>query len=104
MARYGLNGRINAHPGKGDELAANLLGAAERLEDMEGCELYVISRVLGEPDAVVVTEVWDSRESHQASLEREDVKEVIQRSMPLIAGLTDRVELEPVGGKGLNAG
>jgi quinol monooxygenase YgiN len=103
MAKYGLNGRINAHPGKGDELAANLLDASERMGGMEGCELYLISRVLGEPDAIVVTEVWRSRDDHAASLENEAVKEVIKRSMPLIAGLSDRVELEPMGGKGVSS-
>ena len=100
---YGLNGRINAHPGKGDELAAALLEAARRVADVEGCELYVISRVPGEPDAIVVNEVWTSREAHAASLQDERVKEIIQRAMPLIAGMSDRVELEPLGGKGLPA-
>lgn len=98
---YGMNIRFTAHPGRGDELAANLLEAAGRLGDVEGCDLYVISRVQGEPDAVVVNEVWTSREAHAASLQDDGVKEVIQQTMPLIAGVSDRVELEPLGGTGL---
>jgi quinol monooxygenase YgiN len=51
-------------------------------------------------DAVWVTEVWTSPEAHQASLEDEAVRELITQARPLIAGLGERFQLSPVGGKG----
>jgi len=98
---YGLQGRFTAQPGKGDELAALLLEAAAALRSHDDCLLYLIGRVPGEPDAVLVYEVWTSSEAHRASLDLESTKEQIARGRPLIAGMSDRVEFEPAGGKGL---
>lgn len=98
---FGLQVRFDAHAGKGDELAAVLLEAANALRRLDECVLYVIGRIPGEPEAVLVHEVWASAGDHRAALEREDTKAAIERGRPLIAGVTDRVEFEPVGGKGL---
>ncbi|MGX6450065.1 putative quinol monooxygenase, partial [Patulibacter sp. S7RM1-6] len=49
---------FTARPGKGDELAAALLAAAEALQGRPGVEAWVVSRVEGRPDAVVVDERW----------------------------------------------
>jgi quinol monooxygenase YgiN len=98
---YGLQGRFTAQPGKGDELAAVLLEAANALRRLDECILYVIGRIPDDPDAVLVYEVWDSAEAHSSSLEREETKAAIARGRPLIAGMSDRVEFEPAGGKGV---
>jgi quinol monooxygenase YgiN len=101
VTRFGLVGRIDAHAGQGDELAEHLLEAARLLEPVGECELYVVSRDPGTPDAVWVAEVWRSRDAHTASLELESVRALIARARPLIAGGGERFELLPVGGKGL---
>jgi quinol monooxygenase YgiN len=100
-AVYGLQGRFTAQPGRGDELAALLLEAADALGSHDDCLLYVIGRVPEDPDAVLVYEAWTSAEAHRASLELESTKEAIGRGRPLIAGMSERVEFEPAGGKGL---
>jgi quinol monooxygenase YgiN len=99
---YGLQGRFTAQPGKGDELAALLIGAANAMRRLDDCLLYVIGRLPDEPDAVLVYEVWTSSEAHRASLDNEETKAAIARGRPLIAGMSDRVEFEPAGGKGLS--
>jgi quinol monooxygenase YgiN len=104
VSRFGLHGRIEAQPGRGEELAQLLLEAAEGLGSNPDCELYVVARAEDDPDAVWVTEVWASREAHAASLEDEAVKAAIARGRPLIAGFSDRVETLPLGGKGLAQG
>ena len=95
---YGLIGRIDAHPGRRDELIDILL---EGTSGMPGCLLYVVSRDASEPDALWVTEVWARQEDHAASLALPTVQDAIGRGRPLIAGFTQRVELAPVGGHGL---
>jgi quinol monooxygenase YgiN len=101
LSRYGLFGKLTAHPGQGDALAGLLLEAASIMPGDPECELYVVNRSPDEPDAVWVYEVWTSREAHAASLSNEAVRDVIQLAMPLIADMSDRVELQPAGGKGL---
>ncbi len=100
---YGMHGRIVAHPGRADELAAILLEAAAGLEANPGCLLYVVSRSASDPDSIWVTEAWTDRAAHAASLEDEGAQELIGRARPIIASFEDRAELRPEGGKGLPA-
>ena len=63
---HGLIGRIDVVAGKRDELASILL---EGTADMPGCRSYVVAADAEDPDALWVTEVWESERHHQASLE-----------------------------------
>ena len=62
---YGLIGKISVVPGQRDALAALLLEASHA---MPGCLSYVIAADASDSDALWITEVWDSRTSHQGSL------------------------------------
>lgn len=95
---YGLIGKIQVAPGQRDPLAAILL---EGLRDMPGCLSYIVAHDPLDADALWVTEVWDSRESHQASLSLPSVQQAIARGRPLMAGFGERFETVPVGGHGL---
>ena len=98
---YGLIGRIRAIAGQRAALATILL---EGTAAMPGCLGYVIAEDPADDDALWITEVWDSAESHQASLQIASVKDAIARAMPLIADFGLHVETRPVGGIGLQAG
>lgn len=97
---YGLIGKMLAAPGQRDSLIAILL---ESTDDMPGCLSYVVARDPADDDAIWITEVWDSAESHQASLALPAVREAIARARPLIAGFGDQIVTEPVGGVGMIA-
>lgn len=98
---YGLFGKIRAHSGKRDELIGHLLHAATLMSDLDGCYLYVVSSAPDDADGIWVTEIWRSQEDHQGSLNHEAIKSLISTARPLIAGMSDRVEMTPLGGKGL---
>ncbi len=95
---YGLIGKMIAAPGQREALIEILL---EGQSDMPGCLSYIIARDKEDADALWVTEVWDSKASHQASLSLPAVQQAIARGRPLIAGFGERFETEPVGGHGL---
>ena len=95
---FGLIGKISATPGQRDALASILL---EGTGAMPGCLSYVIATDPLDPDALWVTEVWDSPESHHASLSLPSVQAAIAKARPLIAGVSNRVETVPLGGHGL---
>jgi quinol monooxygenase YgiN len=95
---YGLIGRMKAVAGQRDALAAILL---EGTDAMPGCLSYIVARDPADADALWVTEVWDSADSHRASLELPAVQAAIARGRPLIAGFDSHVETEPLGGMGL---
>lgn len=98
---YGLSGKMVAQPGQRDKLIDLLLTSAKSLQEMDGCYLYTINEVVGEPDAIWINEVWRGQEDHQASLANEGVLAVIAEARPLIAEMLFHVELTPRGGKGL---
>lgn len=96
---YGLIGKMRAVAGKRDELASILVAG---VAGMPGCLSYVVARDSEDADALWITEVWDSAESHKASLGLDSVQQAIAKGRPLIAGFSDRHETEPVGGHGLS--
>lgn len=97
---YGLTGKFEALPGRGEELVEYLLQAADLLKANADCLLYLVSTT-EESDAVWVSEAWTDAAAHARSLEPEDIRSLIQQARPLIAGMSDRTELDVRGGKGL---
>ena len=95
---YGLIGKVTAVAGRRDALAKILL---EGSAGMPGCLSYVVAADVAEPDALWVTEVWESQASHKASLQLPGVQAAIGQGRPLIAGFSNRVETAPIGGHGL---
>ena len=95
---YGLIGKMTAVDGQRDALVAILL---EGVAGMPGCLSYVVAEDPASADTLWITEVWDSKESHAASLQLPSVRAAIARGRPLIAGFGDGVVTRPVGGHGL---
>lgn len=99
-AMYGLIGKINTAPGqRGTVLAALLEGTGS----MPGCLSYVVAEDPSNPDAIWITEAWDSKESHAASLKLPSVQQAIAKAKPHITGFGERFETVPVGGHGLGS-
>jgi quinol monooxygenase YgiN len=95
---YGLIGKMTAAPGKRDELVSILLEGAA---GMPGCLSYIVAKDASDANAIWITEAWESKASHEASLSLPSVKEAIAKGRPLIAGFSDRVVTTPIGGAGL---
>jgi quinol monooxygenase YgiN len=95
-ASFGMQVRMTATPGAGDRLGDLLLQAAAALRDDPRCLLYVVSRVGGEPDVILITEAWSDRKAHDASLRTDAARALIAQAMPLIEG-SEAVEIEPAG-------
>jgi quinol monooxygenase YgiN len=95
---YGLIGKLRSVPGQRDKLASILI---EGIAAMPGCLSYVVAADATDPDALWVTEVWDSAANHRASLSLPAVQHAIARGKPLIASFVDRFETKPLGGFGL---
>ena len=101
MTRFGLHGKLIAHPGRRDALAQILLDAAKTVSRLPGCELYVVSTDDKDPHAVYVTEVWKAEADHKASLQMPEVRALIEKGRPMVAGFGESTRLTPLGGHGL---
>ena len=91
--QYGLIGQMIAQPGQRGALAAIL---SEVTGAMPGNIAYLIGEDSANLDAIWIVELWDSRESHAASLGLPAVQAAIKKARPLIAGFGTRAEFKPV--------
>lgn len=102
MNRYGLHGKLTATEGNAEKLSSILLQASALVSTAKGCRLYMVSKDKTDKNAVWVTEVWDSKEDHDNSLNVEGVRELIAQAMPILSGRpAPGQELEILGGDGL---
>ena len=95
---YGLIGKFRAVRGKRNALIAAML---DDDTPIPGCISFVVAHDPSDPDVVWITEVWDSQDSHKASMKLPSVKASIEKAMPLIAKFEMNAETAPVGGIGL---
>ena len=96
---YGLISKMEAIPEQRDALISILVEGAA---NMPGCLSYIVAKDQTEPDAIWITEVWDTQVSHEASLSLPQVRDAIAQGRSLIAGFSHRTVTEPVGGHGLD--
>ena len=102
MNKYGLHGKLTAKAGNADQLAAILIEASQLVSTAPGCRLYVVSKDKNDEHAVWVTEIWDSKEEHDNSLNIPGVRELISKAMPILAGPPEGGQvLEIIGGTGI---
>ena len=89
--------------GGSEKLTQILLDASKLVSTAKGCHLYLISKDKTDDESIWVTEVWDSKEDHDNSLNTESVKALISQAIPLIDGRPEKgQELEILGGKGID--
>jgi quinol monooxygenase YgiN len=94
-APYGMIGKMTAQPGKRSALIAILSSGTGA---MPGCLAYLVAEDAKEPDAIWITEIWESKAAHDASLALPAVKGAIAKGRPMIAGFALSVETRPVPG------
>ncbi len=94
-AMFGTIGRLKATPGQRDALATILASGSG---EMPGCISYVVAEDLADADALWVTEIWESKEAHQASLSLPAVREAIAKGRPLIASFDSGAQTRPISG------
>ena len=82
---FAYQGTLGAKPGKRDDVVALLTRRSSELVDA-GCLLYEVGVNDDDPDSVFVSELWESAEAHQASLQLDSVRATIAEAMPLLSG------------------
>jgi quinol monooxygenase YgiN len=96
--KYGVIAHVSAQAGKRDAMIDGLKG----LIGMPGCINFVVAKDGKNPDAVWITEVWESKEAHDSALKTDQFKAAIGKAGPLMAGAPDQNnETWPVAGIGL---
>lgn len=98
---YGIIGKMSAAEGQRDALIDILLTGSAA---MPGCISYIIAKDSEDENGIWITEVWHSKQDHEASLALPAVQKAIKHGRSLITGFGQRVETIPVGGHNLTPG
>lgn len=101
MEHYTLQTRFVTQASKGNNLLNILTRLYNKIAYVHGCHLYIIHQDTENSDHILVTELWDSPESHQQSQSLSDFQEAISQVTPLLAVEPERRVLKAVAGKGL---
>lgn len=99
---YAMTGKLAAQAGKRTTLIEILLRASGIVAQLPGCRAYIVNEDVADETCVWVFEIWDDKESHDASLKDERVRFLIAEAMPLIGGAPSGAELRVIGGHGIN--
>jgi quinol monooxygenase YgiN len=97
---HGYIASMKTKPGYRDDVVSLLLSGADGLREA-GCDLYIVSVSDADDVTIWVTEVWQTKEHHDASLQLPEVKAAVAKAMPMLTGEFTRQELSVVGGLGL---
>lgn len=97
---YGYIGSMKTKPGHRDDVVSILLTDVDSLRDI-GCDLYIVSVSDIDDDTIWVTEIWQTKEHHDASLQLPETQAAINKAMPMLTGEFTSQELSVVGGLGV---
>ncbi|MEU7800341.1 antibiotic biosynthesis monooxygenase [Micromonospora arborensis] len=97
---YGYIGSMKTKPGRRDDVVGILLSGVDGLREA-GCDLYVVSVSDTDDVTIWVSEVWQSKEKHDTSLQLPETKAAIGKAMPMLTGEFTSQEVSVRGGLGL---
>lgn len=95
---YGYFGTMRVQPGKREDVLAILLESSEGVR-AAGCHAYIVGEG-DDPDVICVSELWESKEAHDASLQLPETRDAIARAMPMLTGEFVGYEMTVRGGLG----
>ncbi|MAS15373.1 MAG: antibiotic biosynthesis monooxygenase [Nitratireductor sp.] len=89
---FGQINKISVVPEKREEVIRLILSGSE---GMPGCLSYVVAADEADENTVWVTEIWETSESHAASLNLPKVKAAIEAAMLMIKGFENVATTSP---------
>lgn len=102
MPQYAQLAKFTTDPKDRDTLIEILTQAIKIIETLDGCQQYILYKDAEDTELTWVSEIWESKEAHGASLSREDVRTLIGQAIPLLKMPPQGgIKLIPVVGKGL---
>jgi quinol monooxygenase YgiN len=101
MSNVAVIAKINAQPGKRDELVQVLQGALDTAQAEEGTLVYLLHADTADPDVLWMYEVYADDAALGAHTSSDAFKALGPSIAPLLAGRPELTFLAPIGGKGL---
>jgi quinol monooxygenase YgiN len=100
---YSLLNKLTAKPGQRQNVVDILLESGKLFDDNSDCYLYLVAESADEPDVIWVVDLWTSKEAHEEAVKAPELRPFVEKSLPMLEGMPEQIEVRPVGGKGLPA-
>lgn len=101
MDHFGLHTTLIARERRREALVSKFLEAAEIQRTNQACLLMIVSTSPDRDDAVVVTEVWTTKDDHRRATESSAIQAWAAEMPEFVDHLESSRPFLPVGGKGL---
>jgi quinol monooxygenase YgiN len=98
---YAMTGKLTSQPGQRTALVDILKRAADLVDGLPGCRMYIVCEDISNETTVWVFEMWDDKQAHDDSLKDEHVRGLIAQARPLLGGAPAGAELRVAGGHGI---
>jgi quinol monooxygenase YgiN len=99
---YALLNKLTAKPGERSSIIDILIESGKLFDDNPACYLYLVSESAEDQNAIWVVDLWTTKEAHQEALQNPQLRPYVEKSLPLLEGMPEQIEVRPVGGKGLS--
>ena len=100
---YALLNKLTAKPGQRSSVADILIESGKLFDDNPGCYLYLVSESAEDQNAIWVVDLWSTKEAHEEALKNPELRPYVEKSLPLLEGMPEQIEIRPLGGKDLPA-
>jgi quinol monooxygenase YgiN len=98
---YALLNRLTAKPGQRHRVVDILVESGKLFEGNPACLLYLVTESKDDPNLIWVIDLWTDEEAHAGALKAPELRPFVEQAMPLLEGMPEQLEVEPVGGIGL---
>jgi quinol monooxygenase YgiN len=98
---YALLNKLTAKQDQRQQVMDILLESGKLFDDNPACHLYLVSESTDDSDVIWVVDLWTSQEEHENALKTPELRPFVEKSLPLLEGMPEQIEIRPVGGKGL---
>lgn len=98
---YALLNRLTAKPGQRDLIVENLIASGKLFDDNAACLLYLVAEPADDPDHIWVVDLWTAEEEHTRALQAPELRPYVEKTLPLLEGAPEQIELDARGGKGV---
>ncbi|GAA4154860.1 hypothetical protein GCM10022286_02960 [Gryllotalpicola daejeonensis] len=99
MSALMLINKLTVKPGKRDEVTAILLESGKAFDGIDGCVMSLVTHDADDADVLWVQDVWADEAAHEAAMAEPQMREYVQKCVPLLSGMPEQHRVLAVGGK-----
>jgi quinol monooxygenase YgiN len=98
---YALLNKLTAKSGQRDSVVDILIESGKIFDDNAACHMYLVSESADDPNVIWVVDLWTTGEAHAEALKTPELRPYVEKSLPMLEGMPEQIEVRPIGGKGI---